>query len=45
MFSDGQEIPCLIMEPKDSLRCLQQPATGPYSKPNEPRPHPHTLFI
>jgi hypothetical protein len=32
------------MEPEGSLPCSQQPATGPYTKPDESDPHPPTLF-
>jgi hypothetical protein len=32
------------MEPEGSLLCLQEPATCPYSEPNEFNPHPQTLF-
>jgi hypothetical protein len=28
------------MEPEGSLPCLQEPATGPYPKPDESSPHP-----
>jgi len=33
------------MEPKDSLSCSQQPATGLHPKPDESTSHPHTLFL
>jgi len=32
------------MEPEGSLRCSQQPATGPYSEPDESSPHFPNLF-
>jgi hypothetical protein len=32
------------MESEVSLPCSQDPATGPYRKPNERSPLPHTLF-
>jgi hypothetical protein len=32
------------MEPEVSLPCSQQPATGPYPKPDETNSHPITLF-
>jgi hypothetical protein len=33
------------MEPEGSLSCEQQPATGPYPKPDEFSPQLPTLFI
>jgi hypothetical protein len=33
------------MEPEGSLPCSQEPATCPYSKPNESNPQPQTLFL
>jgi hypothetical protein len=41
--SVSQEIPRL-MEPKDSVPCSQEPATGPCPEPDESTPHPPTLF-
>jgi hypothetical protein len=32
------------MEPEGSLPCSQEPATRPYSEPNESNPHHQTLF-
>jgi len=32
------------MEPEGSFMCSQEPATGPYSEPDESNPHRHTLF-
>jgi len=32
------------MEPEGSLLCSQQPATGPYPKPDAFSPHLPTLF-
>jgi hypothetical protein len=32
------------MEPEGSLPCSQNPATGPYSEPDEYRPHSCTMF-
>jgi hypothetical protein len=32
------------MEPKGSLLCSQEPATGPYPKPDASNPHFPTLF-
>jgi hypothetical protein len=32
------------MEPKGSLSCSQQPATGPYPEPDVANPHLSTLF-
>jgi hypothetical protein len=33
------------MIPEGSLPCLQQPATGPYPKPDEFSPQPNTTFF
>jgi hypothetical protein len=33
------------MEPEGSLPCSQEPATGPYLKPDDSSPQRHTLFI
>jgi len=33
------------MEPKHSLQCSQQPATGPYPEPDESNPHPPNLLL
>jgi hypothetical protein len=33
-----------FMDPQSSLPSSQEPATGPYSVPDESNPHPHTLF-
>jgi hypothetical protein len=33
------------MEPKFSLLCSQEPATGPYPEPDESNPHLPTLFL
>jgi hypothetical protein len=32
------------MEPEDSLPCSQEPATGPYTEPDESNPHPPTYM-
>jgi len=32
------------MAPESSLPCSQEPATGPYPKPDESNPHPPTNF-
>jgi hypothetical protein len=32
------------MEHEDSLPCSQEPATGPYSKPDESSPQLHIVF-
>jgi len=32
------------MEPKDSLLCSQEPATGPYPEQDGLSKHPHALF-
>jgi hypothetical protein len=33
-----------LMEPKVSLSCLQEPATGSYPEPDASSPHPLTFF-
>jgi hypothetical protein len=33
-----------FMELKGLLHCSQEPATGPYPKPNKSNPHSQTLF-
>jgi hypothetical protein len=33
------------MEPKGSLLCSQEPATGPCSEPDESRAQPASLFL
>jgi len=33
------------MEPEGSSLCSQEPATGPYSKPDASSPHHPTLFL
>jgi hypothetical protein len=32
------------MEPEDLLMCSQDPATKPYTEPDECTPHPSNLF-
>jgi hypothetical protein len=33
-----------FMEPEGSLLCAQEPATGPYSEPDESNPRNQSLF-
>jgi hypothetical protein len=33
------------MEPEGSLPCSQQPATGPYTVPDESSPHTHAVSL
>jgi hypothetical protein len=32
------------MEPEDSFSCSQEPATGPYTEPDESNPHSQPDF-
>jgi hypothetical protein len=41
----SQENTLHFMEPEGSLPCLQEPATGPYPKPDESSPCVHSLFL
>jgi hypothetical protein len=43
--STSQEIPCLFMEPKDSLLYSQEPTIGPYLEPDESSPYLPNLFL
>jgi hypothetical protein len=33
------------MKHEDSLLCSQEPTSGHYPEPDEPNPHPHTIFF
>jgi hypothetical protein len=33
------------MEPEGSLRCSQEPSTGPYPEPDQSSPHYHILSL
>jgi len=33
------------MEPEHSLPCSQEPASGPYPKPDESNPHSRVLYL
>lgn len=34
-----------FMKPEGTLLNSQEPTNGPFSKPDESGPHPHTIFI
>jgi len=42
--SDGQKKFLALMEPEESLTCLQNPATGPYPEPVKSNSHLHSHF-